>query len=152
MCTATINYLWVIIFVHSFLLPPTPLPPVLWEITSSHVTSSLSFWIFFVNRILVQFPVANREFYHIMYVQFYCRMAPYLVGIACAQIYMKTNDKVHNSKATWWKVGDGFQINHWFFCIGIMWEKYCDLLWYCLRNWLSVLTFAMYINYVGYIK
>ena len=126
MCTATINYLWVIIFVHSFLLPPTPLPPVLWEITSSHNSYSTQsgrtdtrtktqkpiFLHFFVNRILVQSPAASREFYHIMYVQFYCRMAPYLVGIACAEIYMKTNDKVHNLKATWWKVGDGFQINH----------------------------------------
>ena len=75
-------------------------------------TQKTIFLHFFVNRILVQSPAASREFYHIMYVQFYCRMPPYLVGIACAEIYMKTNDKVHNLKATWWKVGDGFQINH----------------------------------------
>ena len=76
---------------------------------NNSVSVSLKLY-FFYNRILIQTPEANREFYHIMYVQFYCRFAPYLVGIGCAEIYMKTKDKVHDLKASWWKVRDGFQI------------------------------------------
>ena len=39
-----------------------------------------------------------------IYFKPYYRFAPYLVGIACADIYMCTKDKVKNMKATWWKV------------------------------------------------
>ena len=39
-----------------------------------------------------------------IYIRPYYRIAPYLVGIACADMYMDTKDKVKNYKATWWKV------------------------------------------------
>ena len=34
----------------------------------------------------------------------YYRIAAYLVGIACADIYMKTKDRMNNMKENWWKV------------------------------------------------
>ena len=34
----------------------------------------------------------------------YYRIAPYLVGIACADIYMQTKDRVNSMKDKWWKV------------------------------------------------
>ena len=39
-----------------------------------------------------------------LYERPYYRIAPYLVGIACADIYMATKDTVKNLRATWWKV------------------------------------------------
>ena len=39
-----------------------------------------------------------------IYYRPYFRHAPYLVGLGCADIYMRTKDKVKNKKDTWWKV------------------------------------------------
>ena len=65
----------------------------------------LMLWtLFFTDRFLTKDVDAKIRYFNEYSVKPYYRIAPYLVGIACADIYMKTKDCVSNMKENWWKV------------------------------------------------
>ena len=49
-------------------------------------------------------PDVSNQYDSNVYSRPYYRIAPYLIRIACADIYMNTWDRVKNIRATWWKV------------------------------------------------
>ena len=49
-------------------------------------------------------PDVSSQYDSNVYSRPYYRIAPYLIGIACADIYMNTRHRVKNIRATWWKV------------------------------------------------
>ena len=65
--------------------------------------SQLKSFILFFRDAVAEDP--EKQAYSLeIYFKPYYRFGPYLVGIACADIYMSTKDKVRNMKDTWWKV------------------------------------------------
>ena len=60
--------------------------------------------LFFTDRFLTKDVDAKIRYFNEYTVKPYYRIAPYLVGITCADIYMKTKDCVSNMKENWWKV------------------------------------------------
>ena len=60
--------------------------------------------LLFTDRFLTKEVDGQIRYFNEYSVKPYYRIAPYLVGIACADIYMKTKDHVNTMKENWWKV------------------------------------------------
>ena len=61
--------------------------------------------LFFTDRFLTKDVDAKIRYFNEYSVKPYYRIAPYLVGITCADIYMKTKDCVSNMKETGGRYG-----------------------------------------------